>query len=130
MLIDPGQIQQVLTNILVNAIQSMPRGGKATVAVGRRKVRSAVAPDAGERDCVFLSMADEGEGISPENLEQIFEPFFTTKEVGEGTGLGLSIAYGMVREHNGWIDVNSTLGKGSCFTVYLPQESNACAETS
>jgi signal transduction histidine kinase len=69
-----------------------------------------------------VAVADQGEGIAAEYLEQIFEPFFTTKDVGEGTGLGLSIAYGIVEEHGGWIEVTSELGQGSCFTVFLPQE--------
>ena len=68
-----------------------------------------------------LVIADDGPGIPPELLPRIFDPFFTTKDVGEGTGLGLSIAHGIVRDHGGWIDVKSELGKGSCFYVYLPK---------
>ncbi len=77
-----------------------------------------------------VDVIDQGEGISPEIIEQVFEPFFTTKQVGEGTGLGLSIAYGIVKEHGGWIDVRSELGKGSCFSVYLPMEATACKDES
>ena len=77
-----------------------------------------------------MDVTDHGEGISPEIIDQIFEPFFTTKQVGEGTGLGLSIAYGIVQEHGGWIDVRSELGKGSCFSVYLPIEVAACKDES
>jgi signal transduction histidine kinase len=70
-----------------------------------------------------IRIRDQGVGISPEDREQIFEPFFTTKGVGEGTGLGLSIAYGIVCEHGGWIDVESELGQGSCFAVFIPRGS-------
>jgi len=69
---------------------------------------------------VCVRVADEGEGIAEENIPHLFEPFFTTKDVGEGTGLGLSVAYGIVRDHGGWIAVKSELGKGSLFAVYLP----------
>ena len=69
-----------------------------------------------------LTVKDEGDGIAEENIEHLFEPFFTTKGVGEGTGLGLSIAYGIIKEHDGWIDVESVLGKGTCFSVYIPAE--------
>ena len=70
----------------------------------------------------MLTVKDEGDGIAEENIEHLFEPFFTTKGVGEGTGLGLSIAYGIIKEHDGWIDVESVLGKGTCFSVYIPAE--------
>jgi two-component system NtrC family sensor kinase len=71
-----------------------------------------------------LHIKDEGGGISKDNINHLFEPFFTTKNVGEGTGLGLSIAYGIVREHGGWIDVKSNVGEGSCFTIYIPLEAD------
>jgi signal transduction histidine kinase len=73
------------------------------------------------RRWVKLQVSDQGVGIDEEKLQKIFDPFFTTKDVGEGTGLGLSIAYGIVEEHGGWIDVKSTPGEGSCFSVYLPE---------
>ncbi len=119
---DRGQLQQVLTNILVNAVQSMPEGGEVTATVTECDARPPVAEPSATKRCVAIAIRDQGPGISPEQREQIFEPFFTTKEVGEGTGLGLSIAYGIVQEHGGWIDVESTPGQGSLFTVYLPQE--------
>ena len=77
-----------------------------------------------------MDVTDHGEGIAPDIVDQVFEPFFTTKQVGEGTGLGLSIAYGIVKEHGGWIDVRSELGQGSCFSVYLPIEVTACKDES
>jgi signal transduction histidine kinase len=120
--IDPGQIQQVLTNILVNAIHAMPKGGVVTIDSETRLARPEDESDAELQSTICVSIRDEGAGIDKEHLEQIFEPFFTTKDVGEGTGLGLSIAYGIVREHGGWITVSSRPNEGSCFEVYLPSE--------
>jgi signal transduction histidine kinase len=120
-MLDFAQIQQVLTNLILNAIQAMPDGGRVQVDVGRRHVRTPEGHEAEEGDYLRIGVEDQGEGISEENIEHVFEPFFTTKGVGEGTGLGLSIAYGIVSEHGGWIDVASQPGKGSCFSVYLPQ---------
>ncbi|MCA9179108.1 MAG: HAMP domain-containing protein [Planctomycetales bacterium] len=119
---DRSQLLQVFTNIVVNAIQAMPTGGVVTVAT---EACEAPPPDqdTGEtRPYLVSRICDQGVGISPEHLEQLFEPFFTTKDVGEGTGLGLSIAYGIVREHGGWIAVDSRPEEGSCFSVYLPLE--------
>jgi two-component system, NtrC family, sensor kinase len=81
-------------------------------------------PDGAPSNYAFLSVEDQGTGITPEDLEHIFEPFFTTKHVGEGTGLGLSIAEGIVREHRGWMEVESRPGEGSRFTVFLPEQSS------
>jgi two-component system NtrC family sensor kinase len=83
-----------------------------------------------EKNYVAVSIKDEGEGIPENNVNHLFEPFFTTKGVGEGTGLGLSIAYGIVQEHGGWIDVQSKVGEGTCFTIYIPLEVDECAEKS
>ncbi len=125
--IDAGQIQQVLTNLTINAIQAMPQGGQVQFFIGRRSGRS---PDggpeggaAGPSAFYAIEVRDQGVGIPEEHMQQLFEPFFTTKEVGAGTGLGLSIAYGIVQEHGGWIDVASRVGEGSCFTVFLPARS-------
>jgi signal transduction histidine kinase len=87
--------------------------------------RSGRSPDGGsDGPSAFfgIEVHDQGVGIPEENMQQLFEPFFTTKAVGAGTGLGLSIAYGIVQEHGGWIDVNSRVGEGSCFTVFLPEK--------
>jgi two-component system NtrC family sensor kinase len=118
--IDRGQIQQVLTNLIMNAIHAMPDGGKIKISA---KVEVAKPPaDIGHKAAKYLCLEviDNGTGISRENLSQIFTPFFSTKEVGKGTGLGLSISHGIVHEHRGWIAVTSEQGKGSCFSVYLP----------
>jgi signal transduction histidine kinase len=118
--IDEGQIQQVLLNLVVNSIHACDHPGQVTVDIS---LANAIAPaDLGgaKGEYLCLSVADQGMGISPEILPRIFEPFFTTKGVGEGTGLGLSVAYGIVREHGGWIDVQSVARQGSRFSVYLP----------
>jgi len=116
---DEAQVQQVITNLVLNAIQAMPHGGRVEIDVG--PVRASKPGSAsGERDYVRLAVVDQGTGIAPENLPRIFEPFFTTKDVGEGTGLGLSVCYGIVEEHGGWIAADNNVGNGSRFTVYFP----------
>ena len=128
--VDIGQIQQVLTNLTVNALQAMPGGGEVKVALG---TAHAVSPDkssAGPQSCFMLSVEDQGQGVADEHLPHLFEPFFTTKDVGEGTGLGLSVSYGIAQDHGGWIDVSSVPGQGSRFTLYLPQEANQCSDGS
>ena len=104
----PSQINQVFLNLLVNAAQAIPGKGEITITTGQ----------AGSE--VFVTIADTGAGIANEDLPRLFDPFFTTKPVGQGTGLGLSIAYGIVQKHLGRIDVKSTVGKGTAFTVWLP----------
>jgi len=120
--IDPNQMKQVMTNLVVNAIQAMPDGGTVALGIRRCRARPPQSPEQPEVDCYAVSVQDEGVGIPPKSLPHLFEPFFTTKAVGEGTGLGLSVAYGIVEEHEGWIGVESEPGGGSCFTVYLPAE--------
>lgn len=120
---DEGQISQVLSNIIINATQAMPAGG--TLAVTARNETlvdgNVLALPAGEY--VSLSLADEGCGISPENLKKIFDPYFTTKS--SGTGLGLASVYSIVRKHGGHIDVHSAIDKGSTFTLYFPSTGKA-----
>jgi len=126
---NPEQIEQVLVNLLVNAIHASERPGKVTIALGAVEAKAPadltppVWSEGSEPKYALISVRDEGVGISPEVLPRIFEPFFTTKHVGEGTGLGLSVAYGIVREHSGWIEVASERNRGSCFSVYLPMDS-------
>ncbi|MBN1668704.1 MAG: PAS domain-containing sensor histidine kinase, partial [Anaerolineales bacterium] len=102
------QIKQVILNLSINAIETMPQGGSLTI-------RTGLDPQDG---MVFVRVSDNGPGISAETLPNIFEPFFTTKE--GGTGLGLSVSYEIVQSHNGRIEVQSEVGVGTIFTVYLP----------
>lgn len=122
---DADQLQQVLTNLVVNAIQSMPAGGEVTIQL-HPPCAAAAPSQAGQRASATIVISDQGTGIRPEDLPHIFEPFFTTKDIGEGNGLGLSIAYGIVQEHGGWIDVASQPGQGTRFSIHLPLEPSAC----
>ncbi len=123
--IDAGQIQQVFTNLTINAIQAMPNGGEVRFSIAGRTGRSSDGGGDGPSEFYAIEVRDQGIGIPEENLQHLFEPFFTTKEIGAGTGLGLSIAYGIVQEHGGWIDVASRMGEGSCFTVFLPRKADS-----
>lgn len=123
---DEHQLEQALVNLLVNAIQAMPKGGRVEVTSSERRARPP--GDGGpEGHFICVSVTDQGPGIAPEHLARLFEPFFTTKAPGEGTGLGLSVAHGIARDHGGWIEVESELGRGSRFTLYLP--ATAAAQT-
>ena len=115
---DVAQIEQVLTNMVVNSLHAMPRGGNVVIVLAT--LSSARPGSDAKRDCARITIADEGEGIPKENLHRLFEPFFTTKSVGEGTGLGLPVSYGIVQEHGGWIDVASVVGRGTTFAIFLP----------
>ncbi len=122
-MLDGDQIQQVLTNLIVNAIQAMPNGGAVKLAVCRTPAKPPEGSEATEGEYYRIDVDDDGEGIAEEDIPHVFEPFFTKKAVGEGTGLGLAIAYGIVQEHGGWIEVASPPEEGSRFSVYLPGES-------
>ena len=111
---DPGQIEQVIMNLVVNAHDAMPEGGKLTIRT-ENVILNEELPK-----FVCLSVQDTGIGMDEEVRQHLFEPFFTTKEVGKGTGLGLAVAYGIVTQHGGWIQVDSEPGRGSLFRVYLP----------
>jgi signal transduction histidine kinase len=121
---DAMQLQQAMTNLLVNAIQASADGKPVEVRV--EHVHATPPADVGGQggDYLCVRVKDEGSGITEENVAHVFEPFFTTKDVGEGTGLGLSVAYGIVRDHGGWIGVESEVGRGSRFSIYLPREPN------
>jgi signal transduction histidine kinase len=123
--VDGAQVQQALTNLVVNGIHAMPAGGTITVAAGQALVTPPPERNDPPAEYAFLAVRDQGIGIPPEQRARVFEPFFTTKGVGEGTGLGLSVAYGIAQDHGGWIDVDSEVGKGSCFTLYLPLQAPA-----
>lgn len=118
---DDAQLQQVLTNLVINAIHASPPG--ATVELSAREVdQSAPAHvESSHTRWLAIDVRDHGTGMDPATCERVFEPFFSTKGVGEGTGLGLSVSWGIVREHGGWIAVESAPGEGSTFTVYLPR---------
>jgi PAS domain S-box-containing protein len=120
---DAGQINQILMNLLLNSCDAMPNGGTITIRSENVSIEEEYCRLKGEAvpgKYVKLSVSDNGSGIAPENLNLIFDPFFTTKEVGKGTGLGLSMVYGIVKGHKGWIDVESELGNGTHFSIYLP----------
>ncbi|HSO33926.1 MAG TPA: ATP-binding protein [Labilithrix sp.] len=117
--VDAAQIEQAITNLVINAVHAMPRGGNVTVATRNTSAAPPSDPDH-ERECAVIEIRDEGEGIPDEHLGRIFEPFFTTKGVGEGTGLGLSVTHGIIEDHEGWMTASSEPGKGSVFTLYLP----------
>jgi len=121
---DSGMLDQILMNLTVNARDAMPAGGRLvirTFAIDLDEVKAAQIPRARPGSFVGLSVSDNGCGIPPENLPKIFEPFFTTKPVGQGTGLGLATVFGIVQQHQGWINVFSVAGQGTTFEIYLPR---------
>jgi PAS domain S-box-containing protein len=121
---DRGQMNQVLVNLVINARDAMPSGGRIVIETANVDLDLDYAPqqkDAGPGPYVLLSVADTGVGMSAETLQHIFEPFFTTKGMGIGTGLGLSTVYGIVRQSRGWVRADSRPGEGSVFRIYLPR---------
>ncbi|MCX6893986.1 MAG: PAS domain S-box protein [Verrucomicrobia bacterium] len=129
---DPGMMEQIIMNLCINARDAMPKGGRLTVGIRTVDFTAATAPanpEARTGKFVCLSVADTGCGMSDVVRRRIFEPFFTTKEVGKGTGLGLATVYGIVKQHNGWVEVESEVGQGSEFRVYLPANPNAAPAT-
>jgi nitrogen-specific signal transduction histidine kinase/CheY-like chemotaxis protein len=125
-LADTGMIEQVLMNLVVNARDAMLKGGALDIQTGTEIISESFAgknPEASAGQFVWLEVADTGCGIPPENLPNIFEPFFTTKEVGKGTGLGLATVYGIVKQHRGWITLQSEVNRGTKFKIYLPAAS-------
>jgi len=120
---DVGMIEQVLLNLAVNARDAMPKGGRLTIVTNTVELDDEAVKQNSERragNFVSLAVTDTGQGMDEGTLKRIFEPFFTTKEVGKGTGLGLPTAYGIIKQHQGWIEVHSQSGCGSTFEVFLP----------
>ena len=129
---DPGQIEQVVVNLTVNARDAMPMGGKITISTSNVTLEpddDRLNPDLAPGEYVLLTLSDTGEGMTEEVREHIFEPFFTTKEVGKGTGLGLSTCFGIIKQCGGGITVESKLNHGTTFSVYLPKTSRTEPES-
>ena len=119
---DPNQLEQVVVNLVVNAGDAMPEGGTLTLETSPVVLEdSAPADGLGPGRYLALSVSDTGTGMTNEVKEHLFEPFFTTKPTGLGTGLGLATVYGIIKQHGGGVTVQSELGRGSTFTIYLPQ---------
>jgi CheY-like chemotaxis protein len=129
---DRGQIEQVIINLAVNARDAMPHGGKLLISIQEIIIddRTIGVHDIDTQGRYgLISVTDTGSGIAPEIQSRIFDPFFTTKEIGKGTGLGLSMVYGIIKKHNGFINVYSEVGKGTAFKVYLPLTDDVIGET-
>ncbi|HET7791699.1 MAG TPA: ATP-binding protein [Gemmatimonadales bacterium] len=122
---DPGQLEQVIMNLAVNARDAMPGGGRLTISTAAARLKRAPASRGGgcRGECVRITVRDTGHGMSPEIRAHIFEPFFTTKEKGQGTGLGLSTVDGIVEQSGGYIEVETRLGQGTAFHLYFPRQS-------
>jgi len=127
-LADVGMIEQILVNLAINSRDAMPKGGKLIVETSMFEVDErycSAHPSARAGDFVCLTVSDSGFGMAPETMAKIFEPFFTTKDANKGTGLGLSTVYGIVKQHDGWLNVYSEVERGTTFRIFFP----LCAET-
>ena len=125
---DPSMMEQIVMNLAVNARDAMPNGGRITITTSVNMVKRAPTPmDTEPRDgqYVLFAFTDTGSGMDTRILSRIFEPFFTTKPVGKGTGLGLSTVFGIVRQHGGWLEVDSLVDQGTTFRIYFPRSEQA-----
>jgi len=125
---DTGMIEQVIMNLSVNSRDAMPKGGQLLITTSAVQIDSTYVqqhPESRKGDFVCVGVTDTGSGMSKETLARIFEPFFTTKEVGKGTGLGLATIYGIMKQHQGWVEVVSEIGLGTTFKIYFPQTKKA-----
>ena len=128
---DVGNIEQVIMNLAVNARDAMPEGGSITFTAKNTVISDTdtlFIPNARSGKYVCLTVSDKGTGMNEETVQRIFEPFYTTKEEGKGTGLGLSVVYGIISQHNGFINVFSEIGIGTTFDIYLPASDTATKE--
>jgi PAS domain S-box-containing protein len=129
---DSSMVEQITMNLAVNARDAMPNGGKVVIRTSLETLHRAPTPLDPERrdgDFVCLSFSDTGMGMDTQVLSRIFEPFFTTKPIGKGTGLGLSTVFGIVRQHQGWLEVESKLNQGTTFRIYFPASRQAAEKT-
>jgi signal transduction histidine kinase len=120
--VDPFQLQQALTNLIVNALEATSRDGHVAVSILAHDGPPTARREGRAGPYAELRVSDDGAGIPPEKLPAVFDPFFTTKPAGKGTGLGLSVTHGIVQEHGGWIEAQSELGRGSTFSIWLARE--------
>jgi PAS domain S-box-containing protein len=122
---DPGMMEQILMNLAVNARDAMPKGGRLSIETARvilTETMQLTNRMARPGEFICLTISDTGCGVAPEHLSHLFEPFFTTKEVGKGTGLGLATVFGIVEQHQGWIEVESQVNRGTMFKIYFPRQ--------
>ena len=128
---DAAMLDQVIMNLVINARDALPQGGRLSIETAVVEIDNFMAaqlPRARAGRFACLSVSDTGTGIAPEILPRIFEPFFTTKDVGQGTGLGLATVFGIVQQHQGWINVSTEVGQGSTFRIYFPRQAKTATE--